>query len=125
MLLFKNGNFVTIILEISKEQIVKKPEQLENVLYKIKECIEEGKYMLVSHALDRQKERSINLPTTLYVLKNGYHEKRKTSFDNEYNTWKYAIRGKSPDNLDIRVIVTFDNSDMLIITVMHVTRRIV
>lgn len=99
----------------------KKPEKLQNVLEEIKKCIQEGKYILTVHALDRQNERTINLPATLHVLKTGYEEKRKTSFDDEHNTWKYAIRGKTiRDRLDVRVIVAFDQDSMLIITVMHI-----
>jgi hypothetical protein len=57
------------------------------------------------------------------VLKNGYHEKVKTSFDEMFQTWKYAIRGKTLENWDIRIIVTFDATQMIIITVMHVLGR--
>jgi len=59
----------------------KKPIRSTNLLDKIKECIDNEKYILTKHALDRQKERSINLTETLYVLKNGYEEKKKTQFD--------------------------------------------
>lgn len=61
------------------------------------------------------------MPSTLHVLKTGYEEKKKTSFDSERNTWKYAIRGKTLfDELDVRVIVAFDEDEMLIITVIHI-----
>jgi len=80
------------------------------------ECIETNQYILTKHAFDRQIARTINLPETLYVLKNGYEEKRKTCFDNEQNTWKYAIRGKKiRDESEVRVIVAFDETGMLII----------
>jgi hypothetical protein len=108
-------------LEVYRVATKKRPEKLQDVLGKIKDCIERGSYRFTMHALDRQNERSINVPTTLYVLKNGYEEKRKTTFDIEKNTWKYAIRGTSiRGDLDIRVIVAFDESEMLVITVMHV-----
>ena len=74
------------------------------------------------HALDREAERRIILSDVVYVLKNGYHEKQKTSFDEVFLTWKYAIRGKTLDNLDIRVIIAFAADGMLIITVMHVVK---
>lgn len=54
------------------------------------------------------------------MLKAGYHEKRKTSFDAINNTWKYAIRGITVDNVDLRIIIAFDEDDMIIITVMEV-----
>lgn len=78
------------------------------------------KYTRTKHALQRQSERKIDLPDVLYVLKSGYHEKRKTSFDESFNAWKYAIRGKTLDRVDIRIIISFDDENMLIITVMEV-----
>ena len=51
----------------------------------------------------------------------GYEEKIKTRFDEQYNTWNYAIRGKTKiDQIDMRIIVAFDEEGMLIITVMYV-----
>ena len=58
--------------------------------------------------MDRLLEREIELPDVLYVLKNGYHEKRKTTFDEVFQSWKYAIRGKTLDELDIRIILAFE-----------------
>jgi len=101
----------------------KKPEKFENVLEEIKKCIQEGKYALTVHALVRQSERRINLAETLHVLKTGYEEKRKTCFDIEKNTWKYAIRGKTiRDELDVRVIIAFNEDGMFIITVIQVEK---
>jgi hypothetical protein len=35
--------------------------------------------------------------------------------------WKYAVKGKTKiDELDVRVIVAFDEDGILIITVMHI-----
>jgi hypothetical protein len=99
----------------------KKPEKIKNVLNKIKSCIKEGKYFVTAHAFVRQNERMISLPECLHILETGCEEKKKSSFDVRHNTWKYAIRGKTiRDELDVRVIVAFDDSGMLIITVMHV-----
>lgn len=101
----------------------RKPEKDINVLLKIKECIDKGHYFVTSHAFIRQNERMISLPESLHVLETGYEEKKKTRFDSEHNTWKYAIRGKTlRDELEVRVIVAFDGDGMLIITVMHVER---
>lgn len=62
----------------------------------------------------------ITLPETLHVLSTGYEEKRKSSFDIQKNGWKYDIRGKTKRDVDVRVIVAFDEVEMLIITVMYV-----
>ena len=40
-------------------------------------------------------------------VKNGYHERRKTTFDEHYCAWKYAVRGNTLDNLDVRIIIGF------------------
>lgn len=102
-------------------KVKKRSEKIKNVLSEIKKCIEKGRYFVTTHAFSRQNERLISLPESLQVLETGYEEKKKTCFDTEHNTWKYAIRGKTlRDKLDVRVIVAFDESDMLIITVMHV-----
>lgn len=97
----------------------KRPPKLKNLLKKIRGCLESGRYILTKHALVRQKERAINLAEAIHVLKTGYEEKSKDCF--EQNTWKYAIRGKTIiGRLDVRIIVAFDDDEMLIITVMHV-----
>lgn len=87
---------------------------------KIRRCLEQEKYTQTKHALQRQNERQIDLWDAIHILRTGYHEKRKTSFDEMNNTWKYAIRGKTIDNVDLRIIIAFDEEDMIIITVMEV-----
>lgn len=98
----------------------KRSEKLQNLLEVIKVCVIKGNYTFLSHANERRIERGIDLPTILDVLMTGYEEKRKTTFDEKRNNWKNAIRGKTLDEADVRVIVTVENDDMLIITVMYV-----
>lgn len=70
--------------------------------------------------MQRQREREIGLLDALYVLKTGTHDKRKTFFDTNHKTWKYAVRGKTVDDVDLRVVIAFDEEDMIIITVMEI-----
>jgi uncharacterized protein DUF4258 len=100
----------------------KRPAQLDELFPKIRGCIDQGLFRQSKHAIDRELERKINLADVLYVLKNGYHEKQKTSFDELFRTWKYAVRGKTLDGIDIRIIIAFDSNGMMIITVMHVVK---
>ena len=100
----------------------KRPPQIEKLSHMIRDCIERGCYRQTRHAIDRKIERNIDLPDVLYVLKNGYHEKKKSSFDEAFQTWKYAIRGKTIDKFDLRIIIAFNDDGMMIITVMHVER---
>lgn len=99
----------------------KRPPKIENLLEKVKECLETKMYTLVDHALTRQKERKITLTETTYILLTGYEEKAKTRFEERHKTWNYAIRGKTKiDEIDVRVIVSFDEKGMLIITVIDI-----
>lgn len=98
-----------------------RPKKTENVLKLIKECIENDRYTMTTHALSRQLERKISVAEVIHVLKTGHEEKKKTCFDEDNNKWKYAIKGKTKvDELDVRVIVAFDELEMWIITVMHI-----
>ncbi len=103
--------------------MAKRPSQLDELFPKIRNCIEKGLFRQSKHVLDREIERNIDLPDVLYVLKNGYHEKQKTLFDENFQTWKYAIRGKTLENVDIRIIIAFDKNGMLIITVMRIVKN--
>lgn len=107
---------------IEKDLVVQnRPKQTENLLAKIKRHIDSGNFRLSKHANKRQSEREISLPKVLYVLTHGYHEERMSLFDNVFQTWKYAIRGKTLDGVDVRVIVAFVD-EMIIITVIRVTK---
>ncbi len=100
----------------------KRPSQADELFPKIRDCLDKGLYRQSKHAIERESEREIDLPDVLYVLKNGYHEKQKTSFDEAFQTWKYSVRGKTLDEIDIRIIIVFDDAGMMIITVMHVVK---
>ena len=91
-------------------------EKLARLMEQIRECLDAGRYLDTRHASERQSKRVISRPEVLYVLRRGYHEKRKDKFEAFYRTWNYAIRGKTTDKRDLRIIVSFDERKMLIIT---------
>ena len=95
--------------------MLKRPKT-PNLLERIRYCVDHGLYFDTRHATDRQSERSITRAEIIYVLKNGRHEKSRDQYQDRYNAWNYAIRGKTIDKRDVRVIVSFDASNMLIIT---------
>jgi hypothetical protein len=96
-----------------------KAEKIAPLLEKIREGIDSGRYVHTRHATKRQNERSIIVPDILYVLRKGYHEKKKDSWDKRCKTWCYSIRGKTIDGAELRIIVSFDKNGMLIITVIR------
>jgi Domain of unknown function (DUF4258) len=91
-------------------------EKIARLKDQITECLDAGRYLDTRHANERQAERMIIRSEVIYVLRNGYHEKRKDKFETQYQAWNYAIRGKTIDKRELRVIVSFDEQNMLIIT---------
>jgi hypothetical protein len=102
---------------VKKKQSIR-PEKTPDLLQKVKEAINSGNFRDVTHATMRASEREITRPEYLYVLKIGRHEKKKDEFKEEYNTWNYAIRGKTIDERELRVIVSFEENGLLVITVI-------
>lgn len=94
-----------------------------DLLKKVRDHVQNGTYVLVKHAIERQTERSIKLPDVLRVLEYGRHEREKDSFDLKNQKWKYSIRGKTINGIELRVIVAFQD-EMVIITVMRVERKL-
>ena len=88
--------------------------QVKNLLKEIRKCIDEDNYVITNHAVKRQDERSILVEDILHVLKNGWHEEDKTLFSVKYQSWKYAIRGRTTDRVDLRIIVGFEDKVVVI-----------
>lgn len=96
-----------------------KCEKLDNLIFKIRECLDNGTYRFSKHALERRNERAASLPDVIEVLYNGYHEKIKDTWDDAFNAWNYSIRGNTIDNDTFRIIVSFEDNGLLIITVIR------
>jgi hypothetical protein len=96
-----------------------KSEKVPDLLVRVRDCLDNGAYRFSQHAVERRKERSISLPDIIEVLHNGYHEKNKDSWDIVFKSWNYAIRGKTVDQNECRVIVSFEDTGLLIITVIN------
>ena len=89
------------------------------LLKKIKELVQKGSYIVSEHALQRQNERLVDLKSVLYVLKNGHCDTEKDLFDVKRQTWKYAIRGKTIDGVNLRIIICLEEK-LIIITVVRI-----
>lgn len=100
-----------------------KPSKEGNLLEKIKKALDSGNYLESKHAVERALERNIIATEYEYVLKTGWHESKKDTFDFLYNTWNYSVRGKTIDKRELRVIISFDENDLLIITVIDLEEK--
>ena len=96
--------------------------KISNLRQEVRQCAEDGNYVLLKHARERGFERGITEPEWLYVLRNGWHEKRKDQYDDFHESWSYSIRGKTVDERELRVIVSFDDDpQMLIVTLIDLS----
>ena len=74
-------------------------------------------YVYVGHALKRLDERKVSRPEVEQILMSGHHEKAKDQFDAVFQSWKYALRGRTAEKRELRVVVAFD-SGLLVLTVI-------
>ena len=93
--------------------------KIQNLAEIVLDCIRRGNYYDTRHVVSRQAVRNINRMEVLYILKNGRHEKRKDQYQERYKAWNYAIRGRTLDKRELRVVVSFDENNMLIITAIE------
>jgi hypothetical protein len=96
----------------------KRPDKLSDVLKIAQACIENG-----FHAECRQYERDITLADALYVIETGYRVLARDDYREEFKAWNYAIEGKTLQDDKLRVIISFDEDLMLIITVINLVKK--
>ena len=93
----------------------KRPGKREKVLESARACLAAGRYRDTRHATERRQEREVTIMELKYVIQNGFHEKAKDEFKPEYGAWNYAIRGKTVDGRSLRIAVSFEGEDLLLI----------
>jgi hypothetical protein len=95
----------------------------------IEQKIKEKNYIFLRHAKERQQQRNISDLDVLHILEgkpnhDRKRNKRKDSYDSNFGNekpqdWKYCIEGKNIDEERVRIILTFTDDLMPIITVIH------
>ena len=96
---------------------------IKDILGEVRRHIKARKYRITNHAQERQDKHQLTLPNLLFILSTGFHEKEKTLYSNEFQTWKYAIRGNTIDQSgEFRIIVAFEK-EMAVLTVIKLEVR--
>lgn len=108
--------------EASCMNMLVKREKIQDLLAKVRTCIDTDNYRFSDHGYERKIERYAALPDIIEVLRNGYHEKQKDEWKPEFNAWNYAIRGKAIDGDDLRIAVSFEENGLLIVTVIRLEK---
>jgi hypothetical protein len=96
--------------------------KITNLMDVVREKAKRGDLILMPHAIQRRFQRSISVNDIVQVLTTGWHESRKDIYQKEYSTWNYSIRGKTIDSRKLRIVVSFNENAMLVITVIKLQK---
>ncbi len=99
-----------------------RPPKRSDLIPAIRKAVADGDYVFAGHALQRLAERRVTQPEVEQALLSGHHESAKDVFEPQFAAWKYAIRGKTVDRRELRVVVAFEVR-MLVVTVIDLKAR--
>lgn len=106
----------------NKSRSPTRPKKIDKVLEKVRASVIKGSYRDTRHSTDQGVAREIDLQDIIEVLgKNGFHEKKKDEFREDFQSWNYAIRGKTFEGKDLRIAVYFGGKLVMIATVIDVS----
>ena len=98
------------------------PFKIPNVIALIREAARNGSFILLPYAIAQGLERSVAVADIAHALINGWHETAKDEFKLEHNAWNYSVRGTTIDGRGLRIVVSFDENRMLVITVIRLAK---
>jgi hypothetical protein len=112
---------------VAKGSRPKRPAKLNEVEAQVRAAVEDGRYRYTVHGSERLDQRIVRqgiLETDVtYVLKHGRRESRKDTWNELRQSWSYAMRGKTIDEVNLRVCVAFDvmpdQTLMVIVTIIN------
>jgi len=94
----------------------KRPPKRANLLDVVRKKVATDELRDSRHTEDeRRPERDISLEEVRQVLGLGYHEAARDRYEEGYGSWSYAIRGRTLDNRELRIVVAFDEDDYVVL----------
>ena len=106
--------------------MIKPKKKSDKELYELlTKKIGKGEYIFKKHARKRLSDRKILDIEVLDILeglkgRKRHRNKVKDSYSEENEDWSYCIEGVNPDDKKIRVIISFEQGIIPIITVMWI-----
>jgi len=100
----------------------KRGTKIPALLARVRRSIAAGDFLDTTHVVARRTERFISRPEILQVLRSGWHEKNKDQYREEYESWNYAIRGATVDGRELRIVVSFEEDRLLIVTAIDLDK---
>ena len=95
-----------------------------NVVEKMKSLLVLNKIRFHSHANKRMGERNIIDYEVRQALSSGRHDPKRDRFSDEHQSWEYSINGKTKDDRELRIGISFETDEktgekLLIVTVIE------
>lgn len=108
---------------VKKNEIIKPKKKTSVELFlEIDNSLKSGNYYFTDHGDRRSKTRkTVNDIEIIKILSGSdkWHEAVKDKYEKNRDDWNYHIRGKNTDGDQIRIVVSFDEDGMPIITVVN------
>lgn len=105
----------------------KPPKKTKLELFQcIEQAIENKNYVFTQHGEIRSKQRKhVNHEQVIRILKDKHkkHDAARDYYQEGHPDWNYHIQGKTVDNQPVRMVVSFDENWLLIITVINLAEE--
>lgn len=106
--------------------MMKPKKKTDKVLFGLlEEKIANAEYVFKKHAKQRQIDRTISDLDVLNILvdknkRNRHRNKKKDKYEEGREDWNYCVEGQNLDKKKIRIIISFQDNMIPIITVMWI-----
>jgi hypothetical protein len=100
---------------------MKRPPKAKMLLQTITAAVANGLILYSKHANQRMLERGIIKPEVELILTKGHHEAKKDQFNEEFQSWDYAIKGKTVDGRTLRIVIGLAEPNILVITAIELS----
>ena len=95
---------------------MKRPPKAKAILQTISLAVTDGLVLYSNHANERMLERGIIKPEVELILTEGHHEAKKDQFNEVFQAWDYAIKGKTVDGRVLRIVVALVQPNVFVVT---------
>lgn len=109
-----------------KKKVSKPTKKSDEELFDLMEKkLKSGDYIFMPHAKQRQKDRKVSDLEVLDILegkkdRGRKRNKSKDKYEQGRQDWNYCIEGKNLDEEKIRIVISFNEDLMPIITVIRI-----
>ncbi len=95
-----------------------------NVIHDVITALESGSLIPTVHAQEQMDKRDVQMSDIEEMVYCARREEEKDSLRKDNSGWKYALRGfNKREEKDIRIIVVFNGSDVVIITAIDKNKK--